>query len=43
MQPTCRKNGSLAVSDEEIFKEINKRYNKEYIDDKYYDKNVTDQ
>ena len=37
MQPICREDGSLAVSDEEIFKELKKRYGKESLDVKDYD------
>ena len=37
VQPICREDGSLAVSDEEIFKELKKRYGKESLDVKDYD------
>ena len=38
VQPICREDGSLAVSDEEIFIELKKRYGKESLDVKDYDK-----
>ena len=38
MQPICREDGSLAVSDEEIFCELKTRYGKESLDVKDYDK-----
>ena len=38
VQPICREDGSLAVSDEEIFIELKKRYGKESLDVKEYDK-----
>ena len=36
VQPICREDGSLAVSDEEIFIELKKRYGKESLDVKDY-------
>ena len=38
VQAICREDGSLIVSDEEIFIELKKRYGKESIDVKDYDK-----